>query len=359
MRLLLGALFAMLACAASAAEFRFNGSLSSEVRSTPLDNGSPLNPGNVADLEEESAAGDINLFAGATSDSRRWQFHFKGRGEASTTDDDGFELGEAWLRVNVTPWLDVTAGRVIEKWGTGYAWNPVAFISPEKNPADPSDRRSAYKGREMIRADVFVRDSTLSLYALEEGVFAARGYRLVGGTDVALHLRVQDGHTDPGISLARVFGDALELHAEVARDRAVVGGHYTFARGTNVMLELYRNGEGPRDADWNAFRQGVASASDGPSLGRVAATYAPLAMGREYAFVRLSHPFTRSSIDVEALAIANLHDGSIMARFMVSRTFAQRFSIYLLDTEFTGRQGSELSYMPIERSTVIGARIWF
>ena len=48
-----------------------------------------------------------------------------------------------------------------------------------------------------------------------------------------------------------------------------------------------------------------------------------------------------------------------MARFMVSRTFGQRLAIYLLDTEFTGRDGSELSYMPIERSTVLGARVWF
>ena len=320
-RALIAALGVLLASAASAAEFRFNGSISSEARSTPLDDESQLNPGNVAQLEEESAAGDLNLFADATSDSRRWQLHFKGRGEASTTNEDGFELGEAWLRLNVTPWLDVTAGRVIEKWGTGYAWNPVAFISPEKNPADPSDRRSAYIGREMIRADVFVRDSTVSLYALEDGAFAARGYRLVGGTDVALHLRVQDGHTDPGISLARVFGDALELHAEVASDRAVVGGHYTFASGTNVMLELYRNGEAPGEAGLETFRQNLAAASDGLSLGTVAATYAPLSMGREYAFGRVSHPFTRLSVDVEALAIANLHDGSIMARFMVSRTF--------------------------------------
>ena len=51
------------------------------------------------------------------------------------------------MQLNPKPWLDLTVGRVIEKWGTGYAWNPTAFIGPKKNPADPNDRRSAVPRR--------------------------------------------------------------------------------------------------------------------------------------------------------------------------------------------------------------------
>ena len=94
----------------------------------------------------------------ADAKTERIKAHVKLRADASDRGADHLQLGEGYVQANLRPWLDVTAGRVIEKWGTGYAWNPTAFVGPQKNPTDPTDRRSAYRGVDMLRrigANVF------------------------------------------------------------------------------------------------------------------------------------------------------------------------------------------------------------
>src|SRR5205823_8832283 len=63
--------------------------------------------------------------------------------------------------------------------------------------------------------------SNVSLYALQHGAFAARVYRLVHDTDISLVMRHDRDGTQQGIAVARVFGDALELHGEAARRREI------------------------------------------------------------------------------------------------------------------------------------------
>src|SRR6185436_17958475 len=105
-------------------------------------------------------AADVSAFGDLASD--KWKLHVKLRADASDRGADRVRAGEAYVQWRPAKWLDVTAGRVIEKWGTGYAFNPTAFVGPAKDPTDPGDRRSAYRGVDMIRADVFVKDTNIS-----------------------------------------------------------------------------------------------------------------------------------------------------------------------------------------------------
>jgi hypothetical protein len=250
------------------------------------------------------------------------------------------------------PWLDITAGRVIETWGTGYAWNPTAFISPRKNPSDPGDRRSAYRGRDMIRADVLVRGTNISVYAVDGGTYAARVYRLVAGTDISLHLT----RDRQGISLSRVFGDALELHGEASRRHALAGGQYTFRNNVNLVLEVYHGGDGLSAAEWRDFRGRVGDARDGSALRAANREYAPLRMGRNYAFARVYRP---GFLDGELIAVASLRDGSALARLTLSRKLRPNLSAYVIDTEFAGRRDSEMSYIQVRRVVTAGVRLYF
>lgn len=326
--------------------FRLFGSAAYEAQLTPANEASPLNPGNVARIPYRTNSGDATLYADAKGET--WKLHVKLHGNASDQGSDTTTLGEAYAQVTPTSWLTLEAGRVIEKWGTGYAWNPTAFISPRKNPTDPNDRRSSYRGLDMLRADVFTRGTTVSLYALSGGGKAARVSRLVAGTDIALHFRRDDEGTQQGLSLARVFGDALELHAEIARRRAVVGGQYTFAsNNVNVVAELYRDGGGLTSREWQAF-------TDRPTN----AAYRPLQMGRTYGFARLDIPSDDQKFDAEFIAIASLRDGSLLGRITLTRKLRPNVSIYVIDTEFAGRTATELAYMQVRRATSLGVR-WF
>ena len=340
------ALLVLLPCAASAETFKLFGSAGAETQLTPANGASPLLRGNTGAVAYQTNSADAAVFIQSP------HFHLKLRGDADDRAPDTARVGEAFVQIAPRPWLTVAAGRIIEKWGTGYAWNPVAFISPKKNPADPGDRRSAYVGLDMVRADAFVRDTNLSLYALGGGRYAARVYRLVHNTDVSLHLT----NGQRGLSLARVFGDALELHGEVARRHALGGGQYTFHDNTNVVVELYHGGDGLSASEWRAFCARVDAARDPLSLLAANRHYAPLHMARNYAFARVYRP---GFLDVELIAIAGLRDGSALARLTLSRKLRPNLSAYLIDAEFSGRRGSEMSYIQVRRATTAGVRLWF
>ena len=325
-----------------ATAFKLFGSAGAETQLTPANPASPLLRGNTSAVAYQTNSADAVAFI------RAWNLHLKLRGDS----EGGAAVGEAFVQFAPRPWLTVAAGRIIEKWGTGYAWNPVAFISPRKNPADPSDRRSSYTGLDMIRADLFVRGTNFSLYALEGGTYATRVYRLIGATDVSLHLT----RDQQGLSVARVFGDALELHGEIAQRHALAGGQYTFGNNVNVVVEVYHGGDGLSAAAWRAFCERVDAARNANALLAANRDYAPLRMGRNYAFVRLDRP---GYVEVELIAIANLRDGSALARLTLSRKLRPNLSAYLIDTEFTGRRDSEMAYIQVRRATTAGVRLYF
>jgi len=330
------------------AALRVFGSIGGESQLSPANTASPLNPDNVIGLPYTTNSADAALFADAKTD--RIKAHVKLRADASDRAADHLQLGEGFVQANLRPWLDMTAGRVIEKWGTGYAWNPVAFVSPQKNPTDPTDRRAAYRGVDMVRADAFVHDTNFSFYALRDGGKAARVYRLIGGTDVSLHFRRDASGTQQGVSAARVFGDALELHGEAARRHLLLGGQYTFAANVNVVAEVYRSGDGLTEAQWRAFRDGV-----GASLYDANRRYAPLRMARNYAFTRIDKPFGKN--EVELIALTNLRDRSSIVRATLSRKLRPNLSAYVIETEFLG--AGEMSYIQVKRLTTFGARVYF
>jgi hypothetical protein len=350
-------LIALIALPVSAETFKFFGSAGAEWQLTPANAASTLNPRNIAGLRYSSGSADAVAFVDAAPESRAWKVHLKLRGDAAEGGVQRADVGEAFIQLNPKPWLDVTLGRVIEKWGTGYAWNPTAFVSPKKNPADPSDRRSANVGVDMIRTDVFIRGTNLSLYALNGGAVAGRVYRLIAGTDVSLHFRHDGRGVQQGISAARVFGDALELHGEIARRHALIGGQYTFRGNVNVVAEVYHGGDGLDENAFRSFQHAADFAHDERTFRAVNNAYAPLRMARNYGFIRVDVPHDK--LDIELIAITNLRDGSLLARATLSLRVRPNVSIYAIDTEFAGARGSELSYMQVRRVTTAGARLYF
>jgi hypothetical protein len=347
------ALSAFLAIPTHATTFRVFGSAGAEAALTPANTASPLNPNNVAAIAYSTNTADATAFVEAMPDSRAWKIRLKARADASDRAAEHLEAGEALVQLNLKPWLDLTAGRVIEKWGTGYAWNPTSFIGPKKNPADPNDRLSAYTGLEMVKGDLFLRGTNVSLYALQHGAFAARVYRLVANTDISLVLHHDRNGTQQGIAVARVFGDALEAHGEAARRKLLLGAQYTFTNKLNVVAELYRSGDGATATEMRAVCQ---LAQQGDVLD-ANARYAPLQMARNYAFLRADLPFDEN--DLELITITNLRDRSSIVRATYTRKLTSRVNAYLIETEFAGKRDSEFALIQIARQTTFGLRVYF
>jgi hypothetical protein len=337
--------------------FRVFGSAGAESQATPANDESPLNPRNIAGIASRTNVADFSMFAEAADVNHRWKMRVKVRGDASNRADEHVVAGEAFLKLRARSWLDVSAGRIIEKWGTGYGWTPTAFVGPSRNPTDPEDRRSLYEGVTMARADVYAKDATISLYALGRGDVAARAYRLVHGTDVSLSYRRDGDRVRAGLSLSRVIGEALEVHAEVARNgsttQAVAGAQYTIG-STNLIAELFHGTDGLTRSEWDAFRKDVSSDLRSANL-----TFAPLHMARTYSFLRAYHDSAKWKSDAELIAITNLRDGSTIVRTAVSRRLRPSLSAYAILTEFVGGADSEMRFIQVARMATVGLRVHF
>ena len=204
---------------AAAQEISLFGQGDTETDITPANRASVLNPGDALHVPLLSNTSDLTLFGNVTASDKRWKLKLKLHGTSDWTSQPGykFEVSEFSFRYSVRPWLDVHAGREIERWGTGYAWNPTGVVNPPKDPTDPNDRRSLYRGVDVGGADIFEKGWEISLLGTPEiswagkagrhllaTGWAARAYRLIEGTDFAITSSGGNGlPNSEGVSVAR------------------------------------------------------------------------------------------------------------------------------------------------------------
>ena len=50
---------------------------------------------------------------------------------------DGFTLREGNFSWQLSTRIYLSAGKILARWGKGYAFSPVNFIGRDKNPSDP------------------------------------------------------------------------------------------------------------------------------------------------------------------------------------------------------------------------------
>jgi hypothetical protein len=388
--------------AVTAQQVRFFGESGSEATLAAENPGSPLNPRGVLDIQRFTDASDLTLFGDITAADKRWKLQLKLRASNDwrRNGTSKLDIGELSFSYSATPWLDLRIGRKIERWGTGYAWNPTGVVNPRKNPSDPNDRRSLFRGADMAAADIFVKGWQVTVLGTPQIAWnrsagrrltgtgwAVRAYRLIKGTDVAFTASGGNGLANSrGISLARVFGNSLELHAEAAyiddtvrlRPRGegpvpvrkphpeiLVGGQYTFSNNVNVIGEFYHAGQGFSGREWNDFRVFGAAADEGIAQGNplplmlANAQFTPLQMSRNYTFARVLWPIRLNRLEVETIVITSLRDGSSLIRPGIRWRAGTNWSLYCIYSEFTGNARTEFGHIQIRRGLDIGIRYHF
>ena len=249
--------------------------------------------------------------------------------------------------------FEVTAGRRMVRWGTGYAFTAAGVLDPPRIATNPTDRLNVNEGRDMVKADWIHGQSALSA-AWSTAEFAPKGSNmrdttafrynfLVHGFDTSLIAGNDRGGDSFGaLTFTRVFGQALEVHGEAAwREEAavLVGGKYT-AANIDFIGEFYTppNIAFYRDA-------GVS----------------PLAGRQHYAFFSAGKARLRElpgwkEWSVSGALVANLDDRSYTPVFDVSRWFGNHFSAYVHMEGPRGARSSQYGSAPYVTATSAGVR---
>ena len=333
-------------------------------------------------------------------------------------------LLEAYLRRPIGR-AELSVGRKLLRWSNGYAFSPAGLLDPARDPSDPQDRLGLLEGRDLVQLDVYAGAHTFTaVYAPgevlpagnadQEELLAVRYHTVMDGTDLSLvAARRFDSVDQAAVSVSRVLGAALEVHAEASVSRGsslslprssrpggdrtlygpdfyaplrlhdgrhyvrcLVGLNYTLPTGTNIVVEYFHAPDGLGSEEWGrVFDHGQFSRrlyeggayppiSDGRSLPELnllmpQRSLGTASLGRHYGFLRLAHARAASPLQLAVLAIVNLRDGSSAVIPEVSFDVQRRTTVYARATFPSGSGRSEFGNVPVSRTVNIGMRIAF
>jgi hypothetical protein len=294
---------------------------------------------------------------------KRWSFSTSLVGTADTSADSSagtaaktptqLRVKEAYGGLSAGD-FDLTVGRKMVRWGTGYAFTAAGMLDPPRAPTNPTDRLNLNQGRDMVKAD-WVHGPHAMTLAWSSSALAPAGSNLhdttafrynvlVHGFDTALIAGDDRGGDAFGaLAFTRVLGQAWEVHGEAAwREQGAVlmGGKYTTNSGVTFIGEFYTP---PNTAYYRDT------------------TLSPLAGRQHYLFLDAGKSRLRElpgwkEWDLSAYAVANLDDRSYTAVFDANRRFGNRFSSYLHLEVPSGSKKSEYGATPYSTATSIGVR---
>ncbi len=197
--------------------------------------------------------------------------------------DENALLYEGRASWQINPNVFVTAGKVLPRWGKGYAWNPTNFVGRAKNPSDPD---LSLEGHWIGQIDLVksfggaLKNTALTCLVLpvSEDIndefgsadhvnVAGKLYVLFHDTDIDL-TALSSGSLPPryGLTLSRNLTANFEIHGEAAHfqdhSRTIVGRdgtitadtddvrsylagiRYLAPTNTTFIVEYYYNGQG-------------------------------------------------------------------------------------------------------------------
>lgn len=374
----------------------------------------PLNANNA--LVPQERYGDIST----ASLNLRW-LGFAGDLRAAARYDDRddarleFLLRELYFAAPLGAPLQLTIGRRIFKWGTGYAFNPTGVVEPKRDAADPSDRLNRNQGRQVIALDAYFDSYSITiLYANEVSLddrlhwgrdeLAARLYALIGNVDLSLvaHWRETE-RPRLGFNGAWTHGAHLELHAEflgqLGTDRlyhrslensdtgiyfgeaaydaryensnrpfyqALLGGQYIFNSGVSLMAEYYTDRAGLTRDEWARWRgftlahrsritQDPADPRSFEEFFNALRTLDEDGIMRHYGFARFYIPIRDSGL--ELIVLGNLVDQSGVVIPTYTYRFNANVSAWIRASYFGGAADSEFCTLFTQIALNAGVRV--
>ncbi len=253
---------------------------------------------NFYNISDDKHASYLNLFQGDLYLNldfvyKKVEFHGKSRFQYINPDDLGFTFFELFNRINFSANIMFELGVIRFDWGKGYAWNPVGFVNPEKDPEDPS---KLFQGEPAVHLQIQKSFNSKIIQAfainfiglpvfenlnnkfgrLERINFATKIYFLFLNTDIDFMFAYgKGGPYKIGVDLSRNIGEAVEIHGEFAYEfnfdykhinssfnlvseekniiSFLIGFRITFVSETTIILEYYYNGGGFDENHYNNY----------------------------------------------------------------------------------------------------------
>ncbi len=334
-------------------------------------------------------------------------FVLKTHGSYYSDKNSSFDLFEAYASYNPSFNTNLQAGKKVYSWGKGYAFNPVGFVNPIKDPENP----------ELAQAGLFSANfeyvKSFSSEALQSFSFLAvvipsldvtgTQFGELKNTGVALKSSLLFYDTDIdflayyseikpkryGFDFARNIQENIEMHAEFSYNQNVerftivnnllrnklvdvysylFGIRYLDASNTTIIAEYYHNDSGLSKneyANYNDFiNNGANSLSETikqQTLDVSQTYFKGQTLMRDYLYIKLSHPepFDWLYFTPSIYTIYNLADNSILLSFQMSYKPITNTEVIFWASMFAGKGSSEYGGKQVEQRMELWMRVFF
>lgn len=289
---------------------------------------------------------------------------------ASVPVENRLYLNHAYISVRPGP-LEITIGKQYLAWGAALAFNPTELFRP-KNVLEPGYEREGV-GALTVRLPLGIL-SDLMIGLVPEGSLSESGKLLrlrhhIAGYDLSALVAILTDPVVPGtfdlFELAEkqrttfggdvtgeVFGLGAWLEATWSDQagnqwvEATMGGNYTLAAGTRLMLEAHYNGRGAWDTPYS------------PALWVGRFTGVLRSMSKVVVYGSVSHPVDQFELwNVGLSSLVSAADGSAVLIPSVSYAFAQDVDLLFNALVYLGADGTEFSTGGV--GAFIRARVYF
>jgi len=263
-------------------------------------------------------------------------------------------IKEAYTSVTLGD-ADLVVGRRLLRWGTGYAFSAAGLLDPPRDPSNPGDRLNMNARRDMMLANFIHGQSALTAVwstahwspaaSGAQDVTALRFNTLLHGCDASLIYGYDPQHGSGGAFTAtRVFGQAIELHSELAwRDGTafLFGAKATNRAGITLMGEYFT-----APANDIFLSTPKLYTADRPQ-------YAYGSLGKS----RLRALPEWKQWDLTLSAVSRINDASGLVIFDSTRRFGNHVEWYLHGMLPFGSRHSEYGITSYASATSIGVRL--
>jgi hypothetical protein len=334
-------------------------------------------------------------------------FILKTHGLYYSDQNSSFDLFEAYASYNPSFNTNLQAGIKLYSWGKGYAFNPVGFVNPIKDPENPELAQAG-----LLSAN-FEYIKSFSLEALQSFSFLAilippsdvegTSFGEFNNTDIALKSSFLLWDTDIdllayyskikpkryGFDFARNIQDNIEVHAEFSYNQNVehftilndslksefvdiysylFGIRYLDASNTTIIAEYYHNGAGLSPDEYYQYSQFLNNVTDKinpivaqQTLGVSQTYFKGQTLMRDYLYIKLSHPepFDWLYLTPSIYTIYNLADNSFILSFQMSYKPITNAEFIFWVSMFAGDEYTEYGGKQVEQRMELWMRVFF
>jgi hypothetical protein len=320
-------------------------------------------------------------------------------------------LYEGFVSFSPSQSLRVDAGKKTLRWGTGYAWNPVAFFDRPKDPDDPALDLEGFfaltldyiKSFDGVLKTFSFTPVLLPVYGDMNRDFGGSGHVNLGARlyfllwDTDINFMFVAGGSRPsryGMDFSRNITSNFEVHGELAwvgnsRKNLIDGGgrhletragvwnwlvgiRYLSGRETTCIVEYFRNGEGFTEEETAAYFSYVEKGYDvfrrtgDDSLLRRASDLSKGAYGRmnpmrNYVYLRVSQkePFDILYFTPALTCILNVDDRSLSVSPELVYTGVDNLELRLKGSALIGDRFTEYGEKQNDYRVELRARYYF